>query len=386
MIKNRFDANLLGSGALSGIMEDMIYEVGLVMPRLPKPKKPLSEYGKGTQHYFNNQDRYHSGKYFNLDNYRYACNNVAAEYPEQKIQCPKKRDNFFERTGDAVSDAVGSVALAVANPTLALNIATTPGASTALSKTAAEIERSKIAQAALAILANPMLAQTAAEARWAKANPDHAMYVAAVAAAAATAGTSYAALGKVASGSLAAGADAVNQGLTSDEMKRNMAVVGTQAAGNMLYDMAEGTGLDMSLLSNVISPEKITSELNRLVADGRITREQANTIQQTVSQMRNEGKTDQQIINELVNSQFFKSLSNRELSQLTYPVLYNDFMQHLLALDYDYQTADRVARQMAEIYAARFAKSATDSVVQQTTKSDNWVWLALIPAAFLLLR
>lgn len=274
------------------------------------------------------------------------------------------------------------ILLSVANPTLAVNTVTLP-----VEKTVNEAERSKVAQAALAILANPALANVAGHAKWAKENPEHAMLVAAAAAAYATAGSSWAAYGKEAAGIVAGGAVAKYAGKSDEEVKQQMLNAGTQAAGNILFDLVDGTGIDLSFLGDVVSPEKITSELNRLVGNGLITPQQAAEIRSTISGMRNEGKTDQQIINELINSEFFKSLSNRALSDLTHPILYNDFLNHLLALGYDHNTASRVAMQLATIYSKKLATESTTNLVQTATKIDNRVWLALLPVAlFFIMR
>lgn len=274
----------------------------------------------------------------------------------------------------------------VINPTAGVAVETTKPVLTSAQKAAAELERSKVAKAALAIVANPALAAYGGQAEYAKRNPDQALVVAALATAAVTGGTSMAALGKIAAGSMASAGVALNQGLTSDQAKAAALQMGTQAAGNFLYDMVGNSGLDLSIIDKFVSPEKITSELNKLIANGSITKEQAQSMQSVINQMRSQGKTDQEIIRELVNSQFFKSLSTRTLEQLSYPVLYNDFYSWLLNAGYDRDTAKRIAELAASEYAAQFAKRSTDNLVKQFSGFDPKLLLAAIPVLYFVMR
>lgn len=273
------------------------------------------------------------------------------------------------------------------NPTAAVAAGQASVATSAAEKAAKEVERSKIAKAALAVIANPALAMQGANVAVSAKNPAATLLVASLAAASVTGGTTYAALGQVGATAAAQAGAGLSQGMTSQQAFSAALTQGTKAAGNYLYDLVGGTGLDLSLIDKFVSPEKITAELDKLIANGTITKDQAQTMQGVINQMRQQGKTDQEIIKELVNSDFFQTLSKRTLEYLTYPILYNDFKKWLLDNGYDYTTADRIASIAANDYAQQFAKKSTTNLANSLSGFDpKYLLLAAIPTLFLFTR
>lgn len=389
---NKFDAVLLqpvnGLGG-SKIME-MLGKIGKQMPRLPPLKKPLSNYGKGTQHYYNNQDAYHAGKYFNLDNYRYACQWAAKEYPEMGIICPEKRDNFFKRAGSALED----VAVAALNPTVALNVASTPGGTVTVEKAAKELERSEIAQAAAAMLLNPSLAFQGAQSYAAAKNPEETAILAAAAAAIALSGGTAAAAAPgigsttaqgfgatlvkgiggaaIAGGgqyvaALATGANKEEAQAAAQNAAQQSAAQGFTSGINSALGFLGQSGLDLTPLTNMLNlnTADIGAYLAQQLNNPNITQQQRQAINTVVGQMQAQGKSDSEIIGELLKSRWFNDVASANAYPKVWETLYSDAYQQLTRMGYDHVTASRIATQFADQYAAKNTAYAIEKVKQK---------------------
>lgn len=231
-----------------------------------------------------------------------------------------------------------------------------------------EVQRSDIAKAAALLILNPTATlQYGAEARWAKANPDHAAIAYTVAAT--LAGGAALAAGNPGSAAIAGGAAKtgaeyaknVMAGVDDKQARQNAlnsAAVNTVQLGlNYLSD----TGLDLSSLVNIVGMDKLAGFIGASKLDPQVK----NDINRVIGSMRAQGKSDSEIIGELINSQWFKSLATLDAEQKSHAALYQSAYQQLLKMGYDHNTSASVAMQFANKYGAQTAAQGVQQAIQK---------------------
>jgi hypothetical protein len=274
-----------------------------------------------------------------------------------------------------ISDNWKKVTAVIANPTVALNVGSTPGGTKAVKATAAELQRSEIAQAAAATLLNPTLAFQGTQAKLAKENPKETALLAAIAltalsggaaATAAAGGQGAAAAGGsamlYASGAAAAGdfAKALHTGVPQSQAEKAAINAGMNAAIGTGINYLQNSGLDLSSLVNMLGAEKVQQFVS-----GKVDPQTAAEINRVIGQLKAEGKTDSQIIGELMQSDWFRSLATRNAEQLTHPILFNEAYNALIKMGYDHNTANRAAMSFANQYAPQTAARGVQTAIQK---------------------
>lgn len=273
----------------------------------------------------------------------------------------------IKKLGSAFESAIKDpkkIAAVIANPTLVLNAAAHQKAATA---GMSAVEKNKIVQAALALIANPTLFQYGAEAKWAEENPEHAALVYTVALGAVTAGQAPALVKSVAGiGAAATGgyAKARFSGIDEEQAKQVAVNAATTSTVNTGINMLNGTGINFDPLVDIVGMDNIKAMLG-VGPNSKIDPAIQNELNRVIGFMRAEGKTDSEIMGELINSDWFKKIAVSEAEQRTHASLYQSAYNQLLTMGYDPATAASIAMQFANKYAAQTAAQGVQNVINK---------------------